>query len=151
MDDRTQSGEPGRRDDSIPSEDAGPEEDRPRVALEFAVGEHDTATALGSGDLPVLGTPRLLAWCEAATCAAAAVARDQSSVGTAVALEHLAASPVGDRLSVEATLRDVDGRRLGFDVVARRLADGTVVGRGEVHRVVVDRERFLARLSRPGG
>ena len=50
----------------------------------------DTATALGSGDVAVLATPRLLAWLEAATVAAAAdvVGPGETSVGTRVELEH---------------------------------------------------------------
>src|SRR5215217_4788667 len=62
---------------------------------ELVVSEADTAIAVGSGSLPVLGTPVLLAWCEAATCAALDLPGGQTSVGTRVALEHLAASPVG--------------------------------------------------------
>ena len=119
--------------------------------LEFEVTEADTAAAVGSGDLPVLGTPRLLAWCEAATCAAIArgLGDSRTSVGTRVALEHLAASPVGERLRVEATVAYVDGRLVRFTVAASHLSDGKVVGTGEVTRVVVDRERFLARVSPP--
>jgi fluoroacetyl-CoA thioesterase len=116
--------------------------------LDFTVGEQDTAAALGSGDLPVLGTPRLLAWCEAATCAAVAPAltAEQSSVGTRVTLDHLAASPVGATLTVLATVVHVDGRLVRLEVVARDRADEKVVGHGEVTRVVVDRDRFLTRL-----
>ena len=59
--------------------------------LSFTVEESDTAASLGSGDLAVLGTPRLLAWAEAATCAAIVeeLTEEQTSVGTRVALEHL--------------------------------------------------------------
>jgi fluoroacetyl-CoA thioesterase len=119
-----------------------------RATLDFTVGEQDTATALGSGDLPVLGTPRLLAWCEAATCAAVAPAltAEQSSVGTRVTLDHLAASPVGATLTVLATVVHVDGRLVRLEVVARDRADEKVVGHGEVTRVVVDRDRFLSRV-----
>ena len=123
------------------------------AALEFEVTEAATAAAMGSGDLAVLGTPRLLAWCEAATVAAAASSLEASStsVGTRVSLEHLAASPVGERLRVEATVAYVDGRLVRFTVAASHLSDGKVVGTGEVTRVVVDRERFLARVSPPPG
>jgi predicted thioesterase len=116
--------------------------------MDRTVTDADTAASVGSGDLPVLGTPRLLAWAEAATCAAVApaVPDSGSTVGTRVALEHRAASPVGALVSVTATLRHVDGRLLRFEVVATH-ADGAVVGHGEITRVVVDRERFLARLS----
>ncbi len=121
------------------------------ASLEFDVTAADTAADLGSGDLEVLGTPRLLAWCEAATCAALAETLDSTStsVGTRVALEHLGASAVGERVEVTATVAYVDGRLVRFSVAASNLSDGKVVGAGEVTRVVVDRERFLARLSRP--
>jgi fluoroacetyl-CoA thioesterase len=116
------------------------------ATLSFSVGDDDTAAALGSGDLPVLGTPRLLAWAEAATCAAVADELDASStsVGTRVALEHRAASAVGEEVRVTATVTHRDGRLLRFEVVAVGTAD-VVVGHGEVTRVVVDRERFLDR------
>jgi predicted thioesterase len=60
------------------------------VKLAFTIEDQDTAAALGSGTLPVLGTPRLLAWCETATCAAIApdLAEGETSVGTRVELEH---------------------------------------------------------------
>lgn len=123
------------------------------ATLTFTVTDEDTALAVGSGSLPVLGTPRLLAWCEAATCAAIAPSldADRTSVGTRVSLEHLAASPVGERLQVEATVAYVDGRLVRFTVAASHLSDGKVVGTGEVTRVVVDRERFLSRVSPPQG
>jgi len=119
-----------------------------RATLEFTVSEDDTATALGSGDLPVLGTPRLLAWFEAATLAAieTSPAGGRTSVGTRVSLEHLTASPVGEVVSVTATMMYVDGRLVRFDVVGRRAVDDKVLGHGEVTRVVVDPERFLARV-----
>jgi fluoroacetyl-CoA thioesterase len=119
------------------------------ASLDFTVTDDDTAVALGSGDLPVLATPRLLAWCEAATCAAVegSLTDASSSVGTRVQLEHVAASPVGADVRVTASVTYVDGRLVRFDVVAEQQPDGPVVGHGEVTRVVVDRERFLARLS----
>ena len=110
----------------------------------------DTARALGSGDLDVLGTPRLLAWCEQATVAALEGQLDpgQSTVGSRVEITHARASAVGASVRVNADLVHVDGRLLRFDVVAEQDADGAsaVVAHGQVTRVVVDRERFLARL-----
>jgi predicted thioesterase len=113
----------------------------------FTVTEDDTAVAVGSGSLPVLGTPRLLAWCEAVTCAAIDPTLEQgrTSVGTRVTLEHLAASPVGAEITVSASSSYVDGRLVRFTVAAREGAK--LVGNGEVTRVVVDAERFLSRLS----
>jgi fluoroacetyl-CoA thioesterase len=118
------------------------------ASLTFTVTDADTAIAVGSGSLPVLGTPRLLAWCEAATCAAieAALPDGDTSVGTRVSLEHLAASPVGAELEVAATTAYVDGRLHRFTVSARHVHDGRVVAAGEVTRVVVDAERFMARV-----
>ncbi len=131
-------------------------EDAPEGAaharLEREVASADTARAIGSGSLEVLGTPRLLAWCEAATCAAIDPLLDESStsVGTRVSLDHLAASPVGTRLEVTASRTHVDGRLHRFAVAARELgpdgAPGKVLASGEVTRVVVDVERFLGRL-----
>jgi len=119
------------------------------ATLQFTVTDDDTARAVGSGDLPVLGTPRLLAWFEAATCAALAggLEPDQTSVGTRITLEHLAASPVGAEVEVQADLGHVDGRLVRFTVAASHLTDGKVVATGEVTRVLVDTDRFLARVS----
>ena len=121
-----------------------------RAEVTMVVGAGDTAAALGSGDVPVLGTPRLLALAEAATVRAAAgvLAPGQTSVGTSVRLEHTAASPVGMRVTVTAELTARDGRRLTFAVEAVD-AHGTVTGLGTIERVVVDRATFLARLPVP--
>ena len=118
------------------------------VTLTFSVTDDDTAIAVGSGSLPVLGTPRLLAWCEAATCAAieASLPEGSTSVGTRITLEHLAASPVGAELEVKASTAYADGRLHRFTVSARHVHDGRVVGAGEVTRVIVDAERFMSRL-----
>lgn len=122
------------------------------ASLVFTVTDDDTAQAVGSGTLPVLGTPRLLAWCEAATCAALepTLATGSTSVGSRVALEHVGASPVGQQVEVSASTTYVDGRLHRFTVAARHLGDagepGKVVGTGEITRVVVDTAKFLARL-----
>ena len=119
------------------------------ATLTFTVTDADTAEAVGSGILPVLGTPRLLAWCEAATCDAVepALKAGETSVGTRVSLEHLAASAVGQEVEVTASSTYADGRLHRFTVAARHLGgSGKVIGTGEVTRVVVDGERFMSRL-----
>jgi fluoroacetyl-CoA thioesterase len=116
--------------------------------VEAVVGTADTAQALGSGDVAVLATPRVVALVEAATVAAVTdhLHPEQTTVGTRVVLDHGAATPVGRAVVAEATLRDIAGRRLTFDV---SLHDGdTVAASGTVERVVVDRERFLERAGR---
>jgi fluoroacetyl-CoA thioesterase len=130
------------------SDRSGP---RASATLHVTVGEDDTAAALGSGSLPVLGTPRLLAWVEAATCAAVEgeLAPGRTSVGSRVQLEHRSPSGVGERLSVTAVLRHRDGRLLRFEVVAED-SRAAVVGEAEVTRVVVDVDRFLQRVPPTG-
>ena len=127
--------------------------------LRIVVSEADTAIAAGSGDVPVLATPRLLALAEAASVAAIAphLATELTSVGTAASLEHRRASPVGAEIVVEAELTEVAGRRLVFSFIVRHspsepgteAEEDLVVGAGTLERVVVDREKFLARLARP--
>jgi fluoroacetyl-CoA thioesterase len=122
-----------------------------RATVRTAVTEADTATAMGSGDVPVLATPRLLALAEAAAYAAVApqLAEGFTTVGTSVSLEHRRASPLGTEVVVEAELTEVDGSRLVFGFIAR--VDGTdddvVLGAGTVERVVLDRARFIARAG----
>ena len=118
------------------------------AVLTFTVTDDDTAAALGSGSLPVLGTPRLLAWCEAATCAALAplLGDGETSVGTRVELEHTRGSRVGAVVEVTASPVFRDGRLHRFSVAARQVDDARVVATGEVTRVVVEGERFLGRL-----
>ena len=112
----------------------------------------DTAIALGSGDVPVLATPRLIAWLEAATVEACPeLGADETSVGTRVDIEHLAATPLGARVDVHAEITHRDGRLLRFAVTAHHDAgQGLVlIAQGQVTRVVVRRESFLARTTPP--
>ena len=125
-----------------------------RASITASVSEADTAEALGSGDLPVLGTPRLLALAEAACVAAVAphLEAGQTTVGTEVSLEHKRPSRIGASLEVEAELTEIDGRRLAFMFIAYGPGDGddAVIGAGRAERVIVDAERFLARAGLAG-
>jgi fluoroacetyl-CoA thioesterase len=115
----------------------------PRAGFSYPFTEADTAVAAGSGDVPVLATPRVLALLERASVEAVAGALDAgaTTVGARVELEHLKATPVGATVGVEAVLERVDGRRLEFAV---RVTGGErLVARGWVIRVVVDRAAFL--------
>jgi fluoroacetyl-CoA thioesterase len=133
-----------------------------RASVRLIVTDTDTAAQIGSGDVSVLATPRLLALAEAATVAAITPGLEPglTSVGTAVTMEHKRASAVGAEVVVEAELTEVEGRRLVFSFIAwqdqpgsaggageaGRAADDepAVVGAGTVERVIVDRERFTA-------
>jgi fluoroacetyl-CoA thioesterase len=136
-----------------------------RATVRHVVTEADTAIQAGSGDVPVLATPRLLALAEAACIAAIEphLPPGATSVGTGVALEHRRASPVGAEIEVEAELTELSGRRLVFGFLARHVRPGgggpagrdpdadeeLVAGGGTVERIVVDRARFLARAGVP--
>ena len=122
----------------------------------IVVADTDTAVAMGSGDVPVLGTPRLLALAEAAAVAAVRPSLEpgQTSVGTSAVLEHNRPSPLGAEVVVEAELTEVDGRRLVFMFTAqhKRLPGSPddhdlVVGAGTLERVIVDRDRFVSRAQ----
>lgn len=112
----------------------------------FEVTDADTAATLGSGDLPVLGTPRMVAWMEAATIATVAgdLPAGSTSVGTAVRVRHQRPTAVGGRVEVtaEVTAGGVGEKKLTFAVTAVD-ADGTTVGSGEIDRAVVEREGFV--------
>jgi predicted thioesterase len=120
------------------------------ATIHLEVAEADTARALGSGDLPVLGTPRLIALAEEATVAEARsqgkVGEGQTTVGTRVRFDHLRATPLGGKVTASADLTYEDGRLLRFTVAAFG-QDGVLVGEGEITRVVVDAQRFLDRLT----
>ena len=123
-----------------------------RAELTRRVRPADTALSVGSGDLQVLATPRLLAWAEAATCEAVAAALDpqQTTVGTRVDFQHLRGSPVHQQVQVTAQLVHVGGKVLRFDVTARNPDGGTVLAHGELTRVVVRRDRFMQGLTGSG-
>jgi predicted thioesterase len=119
------------------------------AAFCHTVTEADTAVAVGSGEVPVLATPRVLALAERATVAAVAAALEAgaTTVGTRVELDHLAPSPVGAEVTVRAVLARVEGRRLVFAV---RLLDGDrEMARGLVTRVVVDAAAFVRGAGGP--
>ncbi|GAA3764807.1 hypothetical protein GCM10022225_58580 [Plantactinospora mayteni] len=113
--------------------------------VELIVTDVDTAQAVGSGDVPVLGTPRVLALAEAATVAATAsrLPAGMTTVGMRVELDHRVPTPVGRTAVAQARLAKVDGRRLLFEVAVTEGA--TTVAEGRVERVLVDRHRFVER------
>lgn len=117
------------------------------ATLEFEVGDTDTAVALGSGDVPVLATPRAVAWLEAAACAAIShrLTAAETTVGVTVSVDHSTATGVGSAVVATAIVAEVDRRRAMFDVTLVN-PDGTTAMSGVVQRVVVDRAEFLAAL-----
>jgi fluoroacetyl-CoA thioesterase len=111
--------------------------------VRLVVGDADTAIALGSGDVPVLGTPRIVALMEQAAVSALAGTLDDgaTSVGTRIAVDHLAASPVGAVVTATAEVVDLDRRAVSFRVVVHE--GDRQVATGDHVRFIVDRERFV--------
>jgi len=110
---------------------------------ELVVADEDTAIAAGSGDVPVLATPRVLALCEEAACAAIAdrLGPDETTVGLRIELTHIAPTRVGSRVQADATLDRMEGRRLVFTVSVSDACG--LVAAGKLTRAVVDRASFL--------
>jgi len=116
----------------------------------LVVGDDDTARALGSGDVDVLGTPRLVALLEEATLDAVNGCLDAGSttVGMRVQVDHLQPTPVGAEVLAEAYLDKIEGRRITFTVTASD--SGGLVAAGKVTRVVVDVNRFMSKCCQAG-
>lgn len=112
--------------------------------VEHIVIDADTALALGSGDVGVLGTPSVVALCERAAVAALSPVLDvdQTSVGTHIAIDHLAPTVPGRTVNARATLESVEGRTLSFAVEASD--DAGTIASGTHTRVLVDRKRFVS-------
>ena len=112
------------------------------ASVELTVATGDTAVALGSGDVEVLATPRVVALAEQAAVAAVAAAlpADRTSVGSYIELHHLAPTKIGASVVATARLVAVDGARLEFEASVRE--GDTEVARGVHRRAVVSRARF---------
>ncbi len=120
-----------------------------KLTRELRVEPEHTAAHLGSSDVPVLGTPALLALAEGACADAIAddLAEGETSVGTWAEIDHLRATPIGRTVHAQATLVGHHGRRLEFSVLVEQ--DGETVAKVRHRRMLVDRDRFLAKVSAP--
>lgn len=108
------------------------------------VADADTAVAMGTGEVPVLATSRLVAWCEQTSleCIASQVPDGSTTVAMRVHLDHLKPASIGCTVTTLATLERIEGRRYVF--VATALDDsGDVLAQGRVVRVIVETEPFL--------
>jgi len=113
---------------------------------QHVVVESDTAEALGTGEVPVLATSRVVAWCEAVTLTAIAaeVPAGSTSVAMRVHMDHIRSVAIGCPVTVVATLERLEGRRHVFSVSALANGDEEIAS-GVIVRVVVETEEFLAR------
>ena len=114
-------------------------------SAKLVVAHEDTAVALRSGEVAVLGTPRLIALVEEAAMTAVGdrLPAGQTTVGMRVQVDHLAPTNVGSSVAAEATLERVEGRRLTFTVSVTDHCG--LIAAGKVTRVVVETERFLEK------
>ncbi|HVE94252.1 MAG TPA: hotdog domain-containing protein [Acidimicrobiales bacterium] len=114
-------------------------------SADLVVTAADTAAALGSGTVDVLGTPRVVALVEAAAVEAVtrALAPGETTVGTRIELDHLRPTAVGRRVVAHAEIAALAGRRVTFNVHATDDED-VLIARGIHTRAVVDAARFAA-------
>lgn len=112
----------------------------------LTVTEALTAKAMGSGDLPVLATPAMMALMEnaAMTAVAPELPEGSTTVGGHIESSHLKPTSVGAEVKAEATLTKIDARKLYFTVKA--MQGDTVIGEGTHLRFIVDREKFMSKL-----
>lgn len=106
-----------------------------------------TAEYIGSGDLAVLATPAMCALMENAAMMAVTshLEEGQTTVGTALNIEHSRATKVGEIITATAVLTEVNGRELQFNIAARD--EVGVIGEGTHTRFIVNREKFMAKLQ----
>ena len=109
------------------------------------------ATHWGNPGIEVLATPVVVGWLEDAAIRAVQpyLEPGQGSVGTMVAMKHLAATPAGMTVRAVATVRRVDGRRIVFEVEAHD--DKEKIAEGEHERVIVNLGKFLERVGQKAG
>lgn len=109
------------------------------------VEREDTAAAIGSGLLLVYATPCMVALMEGAACEAiaSALSEEKSSVGTALNITHISATPVGLEVRAEAVVTKVEGNTIYFNVTA--YDEKGKIGEGTHTRVVVTAQKFLDR------
>ncbi|MGN0531422.1 MAG: thioesterase family protein [Eubacterium sp.] len=117
-------------------------------AAHTTVDSTNTAIAVGSGSLPVFGTPGMIALMEEATCKAIAPALEdgETTVGTKIDVAHIKASGIGTPITATATLIDIDRRKLTFSVIANE-DNGAEIGKGIIERFVVEAEKFMSRIG----
>ncbi len=113
---------------------------------QLPVTEAVTAIEMGSGDMPVLATPAMMALMENAAMLAVAdhLPEGSTTVGGHIASSHIKPSKLGDTVTATATVTRVDGKKIEFKVEAR--SGETLLGEGTHLRFIVDKEKFMSRL-----
>ena len=114
---------------------------------ELTVTEDVIAITVGSGDLPVLATPMMMALMENAAMLAVAdeLPEGCTTVGGHIESSHLKPSKIGNVVRAVAEVTKVDGKKIEFKVAA--YSGNTLLGEGTHLRFIVDREKFMSRLG----
>lgn len=117
---------------------------------EVMVEEHNTAKFMGSGLLPVFATPAMAALMEKTASESVLPCLEEGcgTVGTALNIKHIAATPEGMKVRCESELLQVDGRKLVFSVHA--YDDAGLIGEGTHERFIIKNESFLAKAQSRG-
>ena len=112
----------------------------------LSVKEEDTAIAMGSGDIPVLATPAMIALMENAAMltVASQLPEGYTTVGGQISISHMRPTAIGSIVTATAVLENIDGKKLFFRVEARQNEE--VIGEGTHLRYIVEREKFLANV-----
>jgi predicted thioesterase len=121
-----------------------------RGEASLTVDQSHTASTSGSGNVPTLGTPSLVALIERAAVNAVrrGLEEGEETVGTMISIRHLAPTPIGKRVRAEAVVTAVDGQTIRFDVRASDSAANVAEGTHE--RAIVDREQYIWRAASRG-
>ena len=117
------------------------------ITVGVKVDKDNTAKAVNSGDLDVFATPTMIALMEYAayTVLADTLEENESSVGIAVSVNHIAASPLGEQITATATITAIHGRKVEFALKAHDSKNE--IGNGTHTRMIIDKDKFLSKLS----
>lgn len=115
--------------------------------ISISVTDENTAAALGSGTLRVFSTPAMIALMEKTAWESVSpyLSEGESTVGISLDVKHLAATPVGDTVTCESELIEIDRRRLVFSLKVTDSVD--VIGEGRHERFIVLNEKFMAKAE----
>lgn len=117
-----------------------------KYTSELTVTDDVTAVKIGSGDMPVLATPAMMALMENAAMLAVAkeLPEGYTTVGGHIESSHLRPTKVGNKVTATAEVTKVDGKKITFKVAA--YCGDTLLGEGTHLRFIVDKERFMSKL-----
>ncbi|OQY42852.1 MAG: dihydrolipoamide acyltransferase [Fusobacteriia bacterium 4572_74] len=114
--------------------------------LEKIISPSETAIKMESGGLDVFSTPNLIAFMEKTAFLSVEkyLDKENTTVGISINAKHLKANLVGDKLNCIATLNNIDGKKLSFEIVV--IHEETIIGSCFHDRFIVNKEKFINKL-----